>query len=175
MSWNRYCTVYFYNKGYRVVDNELLDESGNVRIKNARNGYAYFVTRLLGRNVHLMHHRIMAFHLYREDMFKDGILVRHLNGNRLDNYSNNIVLGTTFDNYYDIPDDIRKRGIYILRENNDRCVEINRVFDDKTSLEILKDRSSGYTYKNLCEKYNTSKSTLSYFFNDSKYVKSLAQ
>ena len=36
--------------------------------------------------------------------------------------------------------------------------------------DIKKDRKSGFTYKELCKKYNTSKSTLSFLFNYSIYA-----
>jgi transposase-like protein len=44
-----------------------------------------------------------------------------------------------------------------------------RRFNDEEVQQIITDRKSGFTYKKLCEKYNTSNSTLFYLLNDSYY------
>lgn len=176
MNWNEEVIRHFYNKGYRVINNQLVDENGSFKKSSIKNGYMCYGTRLYNKNVHLKHHRLLAYELFGEDIFKKGIVVRHINGNRLDNYPENIKIGTTRDNYYDMTPEQINTGINVLIKNsNTICVEINRVFDDNTVLKILEDRKNGYTYKELCKKYNTHRSTLNYFFNKSKYVKSIIQ
>ena len=49
----------------------------------------------------------------------------------------------------------------------------NIRFTKKEVKQIIRDRKKGFTYKMLCEKYDTSKSTLSYFFNSCDYVKNI--
>ena len=173
MNWNEEVIKYFYNKGYRIIDGKLFDETLTLKNGKVRNGYMCYGTRLYGKNVHLKYHKLLAYHLFGDSIFEDGILVRHFNGNNLDNSPENIKLGTALDNYYDMTSEQREKGITVLNSMNDKCVEINRVFDDETVIKILKDRENGYTYSELSEKYNTRKSTLSYFFNECQYVKSL--
>jgi len=149
-------------KGYYV------DKLGNVYSKNkklsltlAQDRYK-FAIRFYGQRVVVPVHRFIAYLKYGNKLF-EGLDVRHLNGDSLDNSWDNLKLGTHSDNMMDIPKERRiQRAIHASKKN--------RRFDDVTVKKILEDKKKGMTYNKLCEKYNTSKSTLSYFFNNAYYT-----
>lgn len=103
-----------YEKGYRVTkDGNLLNPKGKV-IGNCLDGKGYKKTGIIinKKNIDLLTHRLQAYQKYGNKLFEDGILVRHLNGNPLDNCWDNIAIGTHRDNTMDIPKEIRiKRAI----------------------------------------------------------------
>lgn len=78
-------------------------------------------------------------------------MVRHLNGNKLDNSFENIAIGTQQDNMLDKPKHKR----------------IEWASHPKYDYEsIKKDRLLGMTYRELMNKYNiSSKGTISYIIN----------
>jgi hypothetical protein len=121
---------------------------------NKGNGYLSFNIRLNGsKPTRSFIHRLQAFQKFGENLFDDNILVRHLNGVSTDNSYDNILIGTQFDNMLDIPKEQR-----ILNASNPTHDHEN----------IIKDRTLGYTYKQLMEKYGiSSKGTISFILNKS--------
>lgn len=86
-------------------------------------------------------------------MFEEGIVVRHFNGNPLDNSEDNILIGTQSENMQDIPKEKR-----VLNASNP-------IYNHE---DILSDRYSGMTYKEIMLKYNIkSKGTISFIVNKS--------
>lgn len=150
-------------KGYYV------DKQGNVYSKNKKlslsnmqNRYR-FTIRYMGERVTIPVHRFVAYFKCGNKIF-ENLEIRHLNNNSLDNTWDNIDIGTHSDNMLDIPKEQRiKRAIHASKKNI--------RFDDETVKKILKDKRNGMSYNELCGKYNTSKSTLSYLFNYAYYSK----
>lgn len=158
-----------YEKGYRA------DENGNIIFKNRtlkllcnRGGYFTFCVRAVinGKtiNKNITTHRFQAYQKYGEDIFKEGIDVRHKDGNNKNNDFENILIGTVSQNMMDKSAKSRIKQAIIASSKK-------RRFTD-SEVELIKfDKSNGLSYNKLCEKYNTSKSTLSYLFNKSYYAK----
>lgn len=48
-------------------------------------------------------HRMQAFQMYGPAIYERGVVVRHLNGDKLDNSAGNIAIGTQSDNAFDRP------------------------------------------------------------------------
>jgi endoglucanase Acf2 len=98
---------------------------------------------------------MQAFKKYGYEMFKEGILVRHLNGVPTDNSYDNIAIGTASDNMMDIPVSVRRK----------KSSKANNVHNH---IDIIKDRKNGMTYAELMSKYNiSSKGTISFIINKS--------
>lgn len=147
-------------KGYTI------DSSGNVfgkkgnklslRLNN--NGYFTFgVSSVNGKRIKCAVHRFQAYKKFSNSLFEAGIVVRHLNGNPLDNSIDNISIGTQSENMMDIPKEKR-----VLNASNPK-------HDHKS---ILNDRWNGMTYLQLMSKYNIrSKGTISFIVR--KSLKSL--
>lgn len=163
MSKIKEATIEAKRKGYYV------DKQGNVyslnkklSLKLNRDRY-FFSIRLNGERISFPLHKFVAYIKFGDVVFEEGIQVRHLNGNSLDNSWDNIEIGIQSDNMLDIP--IKKRKEIAINASN-----YVRRFSDDVVLNIKKDRKNGFTYKDLCEKYNTNKGTLSYLFNKSLYA-----
>ena len=162
-----------YRRGYRIDKRGILFNPKGKEMSPTigSGGYYRHTFRLVeGKVSSPPIHRFQAFQKFKYDIFKEGIVVRHKDGNKLNNHYDNILIGTYSDNMMDIPEDIRKRTSNIASK---AAVPFSRRFNNTKTKEIIQDRQEGMTYKELCKKYNTSKSTLSYFFNNSQYVKDL--
>ena len=150
-------------KGYYV------DKQGNVYSPNkklslkTRYDRYLFSIRFNGERINIPVHKFIAYLKFGEKLFNEEIVVRHLNDISLDNTWDNIGIGTQSDNMLDIP--VKKRKEIAVNASN-----YVRRFTDGEVKNILNDRSKGFTYKDLCEKYDTSKGTLSYLFNKSLYA-----
>jgi hypothetical protein len=157
--------LYYYNKGYRVENGILYDENKEKIKVFSNSGYfccnRYTEEKTLGK---LFIHRLVAYQKYKDKIFEKDIVVRHLDGNSFNNLEENISIGTQKENMGDRnKEDLLKHAI--------KASYTNRRFTDEEVSKIIMDRKSGLTYKNLCKKYNTSKSTLSYLFNNALYAK----
>lgn len=103
-------------------------------------------------------HRLQAYQKYGDKIFEEGIVVRHLDGDKLNNSYENIGIGTQLDNIYDMS---KKQRIK-------RAMGSSR-FSEIEMQEIMNLRKNGYTYKQIGELFKVSKSTLSYLFNKAYY------
>jgi hypothetical protein len=150
------------NKGY-TIDSKGVVYNPKKEIQKIRvgtRGYLLFSVRF-GKKVKIIKvHRLQAYRLYGKNLFNDGIVVRHLDGNQLNNEENNIAIGSKSDNYFDIPEEKRKKMInHMTRKASAK----NRKYDYES---IKKDRNAGMNYKQLMIKYNISaKGTLSHIIN----------
>lgn len=133
-------------------------------IKTNSNTTPYYVFGVRYKNKVriIMTHRFIAYLKFGDKIFDEGIVVRHLNSNSLDNSYENILLGTHTDNMRDKSKNVTVKAAIIAASKN-------RRFSDNQVMEIIFDRKNDFSYKKLCEKYNTSKGTLSYFFNKAYY------
>ncbi len=159
---------------YAKMNGYFVDKKGNVfsstkqlalskRTDKSNYSYFRFSMRYYGKRVNISVHRFIAYFKFGEDLFNDGVKVRHLDSNSLNNSWDNIEIGTHADNMLDVPKEVRI-------EKAIKASEKRRKFSDEEVQQILDDRDSGFTYKMLCDKYNTSKSTLSYLFNKAYYT-----
>jgi hypothetical protein len=145
----------FINLGYTINKNGSIFNPKGKLIKTCVSGnYLKVGLRILSyESYSLKIHKIQAYQKYGDAIFKKGIVVRHKDGNSLNNSWDNILIGTQSDNMMDIPKEQR-----ILNASN----PIHNHED------ILKDRNAGLTYKELMEKYNiSSKGTISFIINKS--------
>jgi hypothetical protein len=152
-------------KGYHTdADGNIFSIKKKIALRKTKQNRYQFCIRFYGERVTIDVHRFIGYLKYGDKIFNDGIEVRHFDNNSLNNAWENILIGTHSENMCDIPKEIRvKRAL--------NASNYARRFDDNTVKEIINDRNKGLTYLQLCEKYNTSKSTLSYFFNDAQYCK----
>ena len=146
-----------YEKGYRI--NKQGDVMG-IRAKTllphlSRRGYHTFsYKRKKASSASLMmYHRFQAYTKYGDKIFDKGIIVRHLDGNPLNNHWDNIAIGNQSDNMMDKTPEQRKKDAS------------NPKYDH---IAILNDRDDGMTYKEIMKKYDiSSKGTVSFIINKS--------
>lgn len=152
-------------KGYYV------DKLGNVYSPNKKlvlrtnkHGRKHFSIKYNGERINIFVYRFIAYLKFGNRMFSENTDVKHLNCNPSDDSWDNIDIGTYEENKHNTLKDVRKKRATHASSKN-------RRFTKNDVENILKDRKEGFTYKQLCEKYNTSKSTLSYLFNNAQYSK----
>ena len=158
-----------YNKGYRVgVDGKLFNPKGREIFGYINsNGYRKTTIRINDKFCGLYFHRLQAFQKYGINLFNDGMEVRHLDGNALNNSYDNIAIGTHSENMQDIPAEIRLKKSIIATSNRS-------VFHDHES--IINDRNKGMKYSDIMTKYGIkSKGTISFIINSSIKSKSTKQ
>lgn len=151
-------------KGYYV------DNLGNVYNKNnglvngylTKFGYRIFSIRDKGAMIKVLFHQLVAYTKYGDKALYEGIHVRHLNGNPLDNSFSNIAIGSPSDNMMDKSEEMRIKCAKI-------ATKVVTKYDGIAS-EIRKNRESGMNYKEIMKKYNiSSKGTLSFIINKAQY------
>lgn len=148
-------------KGYYVDKDGNLFNCKSQKLSTSKNnkgnGYLSFNIRLNGsKPTRSFVHRLQAFQKFGDELFKEGIVVRHLDGDSTNNSYNNILIGTQIDNMLDVP--LEKRII-----NASNPLHNHEV--------IIKDRVNGYTYKQLMDKHGiSSKGTISFILNKSLKV-----
>jgi hypothetical protein len=154
-----------YEKGYRVTkDGNLLNPKG--RKIGHLNGIIYERTtiRINGKNNDIYTHRLQAYQKYGDKLYEDGIVVRHLNGNALDNSRDNIAIGTQKDNLMDIP--LKQRQLNAVQSAYKNIKHPKELVDKlKEEYKVLKN------YAKLSRKFNLSKDTTYYLINKRKVFK----
>lgn len=149
-----------YKKGYRIDNAGIAINPKGLAVKGVidSNGYKAIKTRVKGKVVEVQHHRLQSYQKYGDAMFKDGIVVRHLNGIKTDNSWDNIGIGTGKENAMDIPKHIRiARSLYAAS------------FNKKHNAETIKKwhYENGSSYKKTMDLFNiSSKGTLHYILNN---------
>lgn len=146
-------------KGYFVDNNGNAHSNRSDRIIGTRGSkeYAYIgIKNDSGKNIKVYVHRLQAFQKFGENIYKEGVHVRHLNGNSFDNSFDNIEIGTASENMLDKPKINR-----IISASN-----ASKKYSDELALEIKNLRLSGCSYKDLMKKYGiSSKGTINAILN----------
>ncbi len=152
--------IYAYNKGYRCTrSGNMINPKGNKIGFVASSGYVGTNIRINKKSFHICAHRLQAFQKYGDDMFKEGIQVRHLNANKVDFSWKNIAIGTQSDNMMDVPYHIR-----IARSLH--AGSVVRKYDKE---KVTKFYNACRSYKKTKKKFNISSSgTLNYILNGPK-------
>lgn len=99
-----------YEKGYRVVKNQLFNPKGEqLSLYIDASGYFTYGIKMErgGRRITFGVHRLAAYQKFGGRIFEKGIQVRHRDGQSLNNWDYNILLGSQSDNMMDQPKKIR--------------------------------------------------------------------
>jgi hypothetical protein len=147
-----------HSKGYEVTkEGKVIGVLGNELKLNNHDGYYRFNFRNLnGQSTYVKVHRLQAYQKFGDKMFKEGILVRHLDGNPTNNSWDNIEIGTNSDNMMDISPDIRLAKAM-------HATSFTRKYDKETVRAYYNENKS---YKQTMEHFNiSSKGTLHFILN----------
>lgn len=95
-----------------TIDNDgiLKNRKGEIIGKGQIKGRYRIQKKIDGKKRDIFLHRLQAFQKYGREIYKKGIMVRHLDGNPKNNSWDNIAIGTARDNAMDIPKEIRIRS-----------------------------------------------------------------
>lgn len=143
-------------RGYVVTeDGQFLNPRGK-EIGTIERGYYRGTLVVNKKRRHIKSHRLQAYQKYGDRIYEEGIVVRHKDGNSLNNSWDNILIGTHFDNTMDIPKQIRIKRAKI-------ATSYLIKFDAKKIKDFHKKERS---YKLTMEKFGiTSKGTLNHILN----------
>ncbi len=109
-------------------------------------------------------HKLVAFQKYGRKIFQKDIVVRHHDGNSINNLEENILIGTQSDNMMDIPEEIRMKTA--INASN----HIRRFTDDEIKEMKRLHKKDGKTYAQLMKMFNISSTgSMSHFINN-EYV-----
>lgn len=151
-------------RGY-FVDNEGQMFTPNKNIVKTKNkqGYIKCTVSVDGKNKTLYAHRLMAYQIFSDNIYENGKLVRHLDGNKENNRPENITIGSNSDNCMDRPKSDRMRSAIIATK---KTIKYNR--DQVREYYI----SCGKSRKKTMEKFSiTSGGTLHYILKNRKLNK----
>ena len=150
-----------FNKGYRITQSGIILNPKGIEIKGVinNNGYIAINTRvgIESKQKSCGVHRLQAYQKYENEMYKEGIEVRHLNGIKTDNSWDNILIGTHSENMMDIPEHIRiAKAVY--------ASSFNKKHDKEAIIKWYKE--NGKSYKKTMHEFNiSSKGTLHFILN----------
>ena len=146
-----------FNKGYRILDDgTAIGPSGHrLRTHLDQSGYRRFSIKFRGKRKECGVHRLMAYQKYREEYTANGIVARHLDGNKENNSIGNIAIGTPHDNWMDLPRNVRSRI----------SSRANRKFTDEQIAEWRRLFASGVSAYIIHKQLGVPKSTLSYYLS----------
>ena len=107
-----------YSRGYRMCEaGTLCGPKGTIKVAlTPRQRYPTFSTNWGGCVFGLPVHQFAAFCYYGDEYIKGAKIVRHLDGNCLNLQKTNIVLGTTSENEYDKPIEMRQQAAKFARK-----------------------------------------------------------
>lgn len=107
--------IFAYNKGYYVDKNGNVFFNGKKRklqtswgAKKKRPYLSFCIKNAENKPKNIQVHQLQAYQKFGDKMFEDGIVVRHLNDDSLDNSYDNIEIGTISENMFDMPIEKRK-------------------------------------------------------------------
>jgi hypothetical protein len=148
-----------FNKGYKIKkDGSVIGLRGNnISLCLATNGYLSFSVRFSNNKVtRVFLHKLQAYQKYGNLLFEDGIVVRHFDGNKLNNSWDNILIGTQSDNMLDIPQNTRI----------ERAFHATSFVRKYNKTEVRDFYNNCKSYKQTMEKFNiSSKGTLHFILN----------
>lgn len=154
-----------YDRGYRVTkDGDLLNPKEK-KIGSINNtGYEGTGIWIDKKQQKLHTHRIQAYQKYGNKLYEDGIVVRHLNGNPLDNSFNNIAIGTYRDNTMDIPKEIRTKSCVAAAKTHIK-------YPKEFVLKLREEYKEMKSYSELSKKHNMPTSMVWQLINKRKVFK----
>ncbi len=95
--------------GHLVKPDLTLRDTPVKYAKGSRPDYLKFNVKHEGCSYPVLLHKLAAYQKYGEAAFEEGIVVRHLDNNSLNNELDNIAIGSQSDNMMDRPVEERKR------------------------------------------------------------------
>lgn len=118
-----------YQKGYRVINGEVVYR--NIKVKGynrIHNGtyHTFSVQISPNKRSEVPTHRLVAYQKFGNNIFKKGIVVRHLDSNSLNNKEENINIGTQSDNVMDRSEEARRisaiRATSFIKKHNHEAI-----------------------------------------------------
>lgn len=146
---------YYINKEGEVFKNDKIVK-GSIS-KNKRKSFKVRINN--SKNMNVNFHRLQGYQKFGDKIFKQDIVVRHLDSDSLNNSKDNIGIGTQSDNMMDIE---KSKRI-------ERAINASSFIKIHNHEEIQQYYQKVKSYKKTMNKFNiSSKGTLHYILNKQK-------
>lgn len=146
------------SRGSYVTEEGIMYNKKGIEICNYISSCGYYTSqiRMNNKKKNYHKHRVQAYQKYGDRLYEKGIVVRHLNGDKLDNSWENIAIGTQSDNMMDVPKQVRiKKAVHAASHN----IKYNYK-------EVKEFHKISKSYKETMLKFNiSSKGTLYHILN----------
>lgn len=149
ISFRKLGAVIAVAKGYRIKKGQLFNAQKKlVTPRIDEGGYPVIGIKLprTRKNLSVHVHVISAYIKFGEELLKQDLEIRHLNGIKTDFRPENLALGTCFDNVMDMSHEERCRIATFGAIKR-------RVLTDSQEAAFRKDREEGMFFKDLAKKY----------------------
>jgi len=144
-------------RGYVVSQEGVVYNKKGIEVGFEYSNYIRIGIRVKGLVKKFKAHRLQAYQKYGYKLYTKGIIVRHKDGNKLNNSWSNIIIGTASENQMDIPEQIR-----IKRAKHATSFIVKY---DKAEVKDFHATSKSYI-KTMKEFGITSKGTLNYILKN---------
>lgn len=159
----------FFQKGYSIDKQGIITNSKGDVVKGSVHtlisGYKRkeISIRNNGKLINICVHRLQAYQKFGKAMFEKGVMVRHLDGDSLNNFWDNIQIGTNSENQMDVVKEKRiEKSLNAIRIKQDNIRSV------KERYSIYEDLKNNVPYSEIMSTYKiTSKGTLSFMKNKS--------
>jgi len=166
MSKTNEILVLAFSKGYRVTEDGVTISPKGKLLKTDRLKHIPPYLALRYKKTNILVHRLAAYQWFGEIIFRPDIQVRHLNGDSRDNRRVNLAVGSASDNAMDVPIEIRRATQKIASTAGGK---VRRKLTSEQAIALRVDRKNGLSYKELMQKYQIAKGTVSYICNNKTY------
>ena len=155
--------AYAYEKGYRIIDGQIYNPKNKI-LKGSldKQGYRKTGIKMHEKYYEFYYHALCAYQKFGEIIFQKGMVVRHLDNDKLNNKESNIDIGTVKDNCRDMGKErlsqMSKRGHDTKKRLKDpillqeifQTIETNTLSNQKIANKFGIDRK---TVATLIKKY----------------------
>ena len=159
-----------YDLGYRIINGNAISKKGKcLKPMLTSTGYRSFSIRLpvatgQRKTCRIAYHRLVAYQKYGDNMFAPSVIVRHHDGDCLNNLDDNILIGTPSDNMMD-------QTLQVRRAKSIKASTVNRVLTDEEVTRLKEDRFvHGLTYSQLATKYCIGHKGHAHYIANHEYV-----
>ena len=132
-------------KGYYCdKEGNIFSVKKKIALRKSNQNRYWFCIRYYGKRVSIPVHRFVGYLKFGDESFKEGIEVRHLDNNSLNNSWDNIDIGTHSENMNDIPKQTKIKKVFCF----DRTRFVHRYLYSSLFTIIILVRKSAW-----CEKF----------------------
>lgn len=151
--------IYASKKGYKVIGNKVYSHRDKeLKLLILPDGYPTISVSISNEKRYPVKiHRLVAYQKFGDALFKKGIQVRHLNGNKLDFSFENIEIGTAKQNCLDKPKEQRLQASKKANSLMKRSIPFDLACQIRE--ELKKEYEYG-DYARIARKYNINSETV---------------
>ena len=124
--------LYAAFKGYQVIDGDVYYYENKRRL-TIKKGYYWFTVRLDNKKtVSISVGQLAGYQKFGKKFLKDGIRLRYIDGNPLNNREENLAIGTAKDNRAFVDRDVVMRTVlnatsFVKKHNHEEIIKMHQV------------------------------------------------